>query len=314
VSGSGARTVVIGLADSRHASAMATELLRRMGRIHTELVFRRRVVTGGGTRNGHVKLAAPGIDRRTYVTRIEKALLDGEIDITVRPLEDLPGELPPDLSLAAVLERADARDALCGSSLRALPRQGRVGAGGLRRLAQILALRPDLQPVRLRGPMTTQLQRLRRLPPLDAVVLPVAALTRLGLDGEISEPLAVDEFPPAPAQGALGVLARSADTELGDLLAAVHDPATAAAVEAERALQAGLHDGHGYPIGGHARIDGDRLRIIGQVTAPDGSQLARQHAAGRVDEAAALGRRLAADLLALGAGQILADIRPDDRL
>jgi hydroxymethylbilane synthase len=328
--------VVVGIGESRLASAMATELLRRMGRVHPHLVFRRRIIAGGsggssggrgGARNGHVMVASPRTDRHVDVTRIEKALLDGDIDLTVGPIKDMPGQVPPGLALTAVLARTDARDALCGSSLRALPHQARVGTSGLRRRAQILALRPDVLPFRLNGPITSQLQQLRRMPPLDAVVLPVAGLARLGLAGTINESLAVDEFPPAPGQGALGVITRSADAstspgsgartradaELREQLAAVHDPVTAAAVAAERSLRAGLHEGCGFPIGGHARIDGDQLRIIGQVTAPDGRRCARRHAAGPVADAAAIGRQLAADLLDGGAGQILAAIRPGDR-
>jgi hydroxymethylbilane synthase len=291
---------------------MTTELLKRLARVHPHLVFRRLVVSGGvcGFRNDHVRVQSPAGDRRAFLGRLDEAVLSGEVDLTVRSLKDVPVEVPPGLALAAVLERMDPRDALCGSSLRELPPGARVGGSSMRRTAQLVALRPDLRPVRIRGSVAAQLQQLQRLQPLDAVVLPVAGLARLGLAGRIGEALGVEEFPPAPGQGALGVLVRSDDTELRSLLTAVHDPATAAAVEAERNLRAGLHEGCGLPIGGHAQVDGDgdRLRIIGQVTAPDGSRFARRQASGATTDAAALGRRLATDLRAVGADEILAEI------
>jgi len=306
--GSTDRPLVVGSGEGPLAAAMTTELLRRLARVHPRLVFRRVVVAGGGARNGHVKVQSASTDQRAFVSQLDKAVLSGEIDLTVRSLKDMPGSAPPDLVLAAVLARTDARDALCGSSLRALPYGARVGGSSLRRTAQLVALRPDVRPVPVHGPIATQLHQLRRLQPLDAVVLPVAALARLGLEGRIGEALGIEEFPPAPGQGALGVLARSDDAELRELLAAVHHPATAAAVEAERCLRAGLHEGCGLPIGGHAHLDGGRLRLIGQVTAPDGSRFARRQATGAVADAAALGLRLAADLRADGAGEILAEI------
>jgi hydroxymethylbilane synthase len=299
--------IVVGSRGGELAEAMTTELLRQLGRAHPHVVFRRLVVTTVDGRNGKSQVHLPPA-RRMFTTQLEAALLGGEIDLAVRSLKDVAVTPPPDLALGAVLARADARDALCGSSLRALPHGARVGTGSPRRTAQMLALRPDVKTVRLRGGMAATLQRLRGLTPLDGVVLPVSGLTRLGLEGGISEPLGPEEFPPAPGQGALGVQVRAEDDEVRALLAPVHDETTGAAVTAERALLAGLQGNCAIPIGAHAEVRGDQLRLVGQVTALDGSRFARLETTGPAADAADLGHELATNLLDMGAGRILADI------
>jgi hydroxymethylbilane synthase len=143
-------------------------------------------------------------------------------------------------------------------------------------------------------------------------VLAAAGLVRLGLDAEIAELLPPDRFPPSPGQGAMGVQIRADDPELRELLAVVHDPATAAAVEAERTLLAELRGGCSVPIGAHAEVIGREVRLVGQVTALDGSWFVRLEAHGSADVAGDVGRQLAQDLLAKGADGILADVRASD--
>jgi hydroxymethylbilane synthase len=292
---------------------MTRELLAPLERTCPDVVFRHRVVMTSGDRDRTSELRALSDGGQgAFTTQLEAALLAREIDVAVHSLKDLPTTSPAELTLAAVPGRADPRDALCGSSLRDLPRGARVGTGSPRRTAQLLALRPDVRVTPIRGNVPPRLQKLKGSSPLDAVVLAVAGLVRLGLDGEIGERLSAEEFPPSPGQGALGVQVRADDAEVRELLAAVHDPAAGAAVEAERSLLAELRGGCSVPIGAYAGVDGAQLRLVGQVTALDGGWFVRLEATGRADAAGDIGRQLAHDLLAKGADGILAQVRSAD--
>ncbi len=289
---------------------MTRELLGPLERACPDVVFRHRVVMTSGDRDRKSELRAlSDSGQGAFTTQLESALLAGEIDVAVHSLKDLPTLLPAELALAAVPPRADPRDALCGSSLRDLPPSARVGTGSPRRTAQLLALRPDVRVTPIRGNVPPRLQKLKGSSPLDAVVLAVAGLVRLGLAGEIGERLSAEEFPPAPGQGALGVQVRADDSDVREMLAAVHDPGAGAAVEAERSLLAALRGGCSVPIGAYASVDGTQLRLVGQVTALDGSWFVRLEATGHPEAAGNIGRQLAHDLLAKGADSILAEVR-----
>jgi hydroxymethylbilane synthase len=302
--------IVVGACEGPVGETLATDLVRRLGRAHPDAVFRRKVVATVEGRNGKILVRLGGGSDPLFMTQTEAALMDGAIDIAVRPLEEIALHPVVDLALAAILARSDPREALCGASLRALPRGGRVGASSHRRTAQLLALRPDLEVIRLKGTTTTQLRLLRGLRRLDGVVSSVAGLERLRLASAITERLGTEEFPPAPGQGAVAAQIRASDDEMRDLLAPLHDVDTATAVEAERSLLAELHADRAAPIGAHAELDGPQLRLLGQVTALDGRRVARAAVTGPPDHATDLGRRLAHELLAMGADQILTDIRP----
>jgi hydroxymethylbilane synthase len=302
--------IVVGSCEGPIGDALATDLVRRLGRAHPDVVFRREAVATVEGCNGKILVPLGCSSDPLFMTQIEAALLDGTIDIAVRPLEDIAPHPVPDLVLAAILARSDPREALCGASLRGLPRGGRVGAGSRRRAAQLLALRPGLEVVRLQGTVTTQLRFLRGLRRLDGVVSSVADLERLRLAGAITERLGTEEFPPAPGQGAVAAQIRALDDEMRELLAPLHDPDTATAIEAERSLLAELHADRAAPIGAHAELDGPRLRLLAQVTALDGHRVARAAVTGPPAHATRLGRRLAHELLAMGADQILTNTRP----
>lgn len=289
---------------------MTRELLEPLERACPDVVFRHRVVMTSGDRDRKTELRAlSDSGQGAFTTQLESALLADEIDVAVHSLKDLPTASSEDLTLAAVPPRADARDALCGSSLRGLPLGARVGTGSPRRTAQLLALRPDVRVTPIRGNVPPRLQKLKGSSPLDGIVLAVAGLVRLGLDGEIGERLSAEEFPPSPGQGALGVQVRADDAEVREMLSAVHDLNAAAAVEAERSLLAALRGGCSVPIGAYASVDGGQLRLVGQVTALDGSWFVRLEATGHAEAAGDVGRQLAHDLLAKGADSILADVR-----
>ena len=304
------RTVIVGSRGSHLAKAMTRELLEPLERAWPDVVFRHRVAMTSGDRDRKSELRSLSDGGQgAFTTQLESALLAGEIDVAVHSLKDLPTASAPELTLAAVPPRADARDALCGSSLRDLQSGARVGTGSPRRTAQLLALRPDVRVTPIRGNVPPRLQKLRGSSPLDAVVLAVAGLVRLGLDGEIGERLSAEEYPPSPGQGALGVQVRADDLEVQEMLSAVHDPAAAAAVEAERSLLAELRGGCSVPIGAYASVDGTQLRLVGQVTALDGTWFVRLETTGHPDTAGDIGRQLAHDLVAKGADNILADVR-----
>jgi hydroxymethylbilane synthase len=247
-----------------------------------------------------------------FVTAIRRALLDGEIDLAVHSYKDLPTAPEPGLALAAVPAREDPRDALVardGLTLGELPPGSTVGTGAPRRVAQLRALGLGLDVVPIRGNVDT---RMARVAPgdLDAVVLARAGLARLGRLDAVTEALDPLQVLPAPAQGALAVECRADDARTRELLAPLEDPATRAAVVAERSTLAALEAGCSAPVAAYAEIadgeDGPELFLRASVTAIDGSDSVRGSLSDRLPEAAALGRALAAELLDRGAAELMA--------
>jgi hydroxymethylbilane synthase len=246
-------------------------------------------------------------DKSRWVSELERALLAGEIDLAVHSAKDVPGELPDGLAIVAVPARADPRDALCGApGLDALRPGARVGTSSLRRRAQLLAARPDLDVVDLRGNVDTRLRRLAD-GDFDAVVLALAGLERLGRSGEAGAALDPDAVVPAPGQGCLALEARAGDEAVRAALDPLTDRAALVALLAERAVVTALDATCRTPVGAHARIaDGGGLALSAFVGIPDGSAWARDALTGSTDEPAALGRAVAERLLAAGAGDLLA--------
>jgi hydroxymethylbilane synthase len=226
----------------------------------------------------------------------------------------MPTEQPEGLVLGAILERADPRDALVvrggEGGLDTLPTGARVGTSSLRRRAQLLAARPDLEVLDLRGNVDTRLGKLRQ-GRYDAVVLAAAGLARLGRAEAISQVLPLDLMLPAVGQGALCVEVRAGDGTTLDLIAALDHAPTRQATEAERALLRCLEGGCQVPIGAHGRVEGDSLHLQGLVAALDGSRLVRDEVRGPASEAAELGTALARRLLAAGGEAILEEVRRD---
>jgi hydroxymethylbilane synthase len=254
-----------------------------------------------------------------FVTQLRACLLDGGVDIVVHSLKDLPTQPAAYLEVAAVPPRADARDALVardGLTLSTLPQGASVGTGSPRRAAQLLAVRPDLDVQPLRGNVDTRIGRVGRAGAdgLDAIVVAAAGLARLGRLDEATQLLGPDAMLPAPGQGALAIECRAADVEPGgrlrDLLAPLDDPSSHAAVVAERALLAGLEAGCTAPVGAFAEVDAAlNLHLVAVVVSVDGVTAIRGSAQGAATDAEGIGRRLAADLLARGAGALMGTIR-----
>ena len=241
-----------------------------------------------------------------FVTALRERLLAGDIDLAVHSLKDLPTAPAAGLVVAAVPERADARDVLVargGVRFVDLPLGARIGTGSPRRAAQLLALRPDLVIAPIRGNVDTRLRKVVD-GEYDAVVLAAAGLARLGRSAEITETFAIDVVLPAPGQGALAVECRSDDPALAGLLARLDHAATRAAVIAERALRATLEAGCTAPVGAYAVV-GKEISLTGAVVAPDGTRTLRSMATGSVDAAESIGCRLAEDLLAQGAADLM---------
>jgi len=259
---------------------------------------------------------------RAFFTReIDRALLAGEIDIAVHSLKDLATALEPGLALAAVLEREDPRDALisrAGAALAALPAGARVGTSSLRRRAFLARTRSDLELAELRGNVPTRLERLVE-GRYDAIVLAVAGLKRLGLEGRITEYLPPQAFPPAVSQGAIGVVTRAGDAEPSRWLRPLEHFATRVATLAERALLRRIEGGCQVPLGALGTVRDGRLELRAMVCALDGSRALEASGETLLGEpgapevalarAAAIGERLGGELLAQGARELIAELR-----
>jgi len=242
-----------------------------------------------------------------FSKEIEAALDTNEVDIGVHSSKDMATTLPTGLRLAAFLEREDIRDAfvsLKAGSVDDLPRGAKLGSSSLRRAAQMLRARPDLEIVPFRGNVDTRLRKLED-GIADATLLAVAGLNRLGRQHEITSYLDPERFPPAPAQGAIGLEIRNADQRTADLIAPLNHGPTATAVLAERALLGALDGSCRTAIGAVTRIEGETLRLKGEILSPDGQIAIFGELSGAAAEPARLGHEL---------GQILRDKAGSDFL
>jgi hydroxymethylbilane synthase len=268
-------------------------------------------LTTQGDRIQDRPLAAVG-GKGLFVKEIEEALLRNEVDLAVHSLKDLPAFMPPGLTLGAVPEREDPRDALCSpqfEKLALLPQGARVGTSSLRRACQLKALRPDLEIVAIRGNVDTRLRKLET-EKLAAVVLAHAGLKRLGLGGRATEIFEPEAVLPAVGQGALALQQREGDAKVSARLARLEDAATRVCVEAERAFLAKLEGGCQVPLAAHARLTGELLELRGLVGAPDGSKILRDAGSAPIPDAAVLGRAVAESLLEQGAAQLMGKTDP----
>lgn len=264
------------------------------------------IIRTTGDKITDVPLAQVG-GKGLFTKEIEDALLAGTIDLAVHSLKDMPTELPAGLTLSAILEREDPRDAVIGKPLSELRAGDRVGTSSLRRSAQLHALRLGLVVESLRGNVDTRLRKLDE-GHYDAIILAAAGLKRLGWGERIRETLAPEVMCPAVGQGALAIETRDDGGAGWSLAQELDHPATRFAVTAERALLATLEGGCQVPIGAHATVDGAAIHMSAVVLSPDGEQMQRITGVGDTGDPPALGRRLGEQLLAQGAGEILSAI------
>jgi hydroxymethylbilane synthase len=286
----------------RQAEEIAAGLRRAWPRIEVELV----PIRTSGDRLATAHLAEVG-GKGLFVQEIDEALREGRVDLAVHSLKDLPGERPRDLVLAAFPRREDPRDVLVGAtptSMDALPTGARVGTSSLRRSVQLLARRPDVAAMPIRGNVDTRLRKLRQ-GEYDALVLAAAGLRRLGLLDATATLLEPDEMLPAVGQGTLGVETRADDGEILALAEPLTDRETRTATLAERAFLEAVGGTCTTPLAAYARRAGNRLKLDAFVATPDGARVMRDGEVGDPEAPEALGRRLAARLLAAGAEAII---------
>ncbi len=259
----------------------------------------------------------PGEDKSRWVSELERALLDGTIDVAVHSAKDVPGELAPGLALLAAPARASAEDVLCGAgALDALAPGARVGTSSVRRVAQLRAARADVEVVAVHGNVDTRLRKLAEpAVRLDAIVLARAGLQRLGREAEIGAALDPARFVPAPGQGTLALQARADDERARAALGQIGDEAALACLLAERALARALQAGCDTPLGAHAEIDAsdaDRapagartMRLRAWVGLPDGSEWIADELDGDAAEPQRLADAVAARMETVGARELL---------
>jgi hydroxymethylbilane synthase len=242
-----------------------------------------------------------------FVNGLREKVLSGEVDFAVHSLKDLPTSPAEGIVLAAVPPRDDPRDALCGpAKLADLPRGARIGTGSPRRMAQLRGLRRDLEVVPIRGNADTRLRKVTD-GEFDAIVLAYAGLVLINRLEAVSEVFDPGQMLPAPGQGALAVECRADRTDLIELLGTLDDPASRAAVAAERALLAALEAGCSAPVGAYAALEERTIHLIGVVAGYDGERQIRLSESGHPDTAERLGRDLAARMIAEGADQLMGE-------
>ncbi len=302
-------TLIIGTRGSQLALWQAEWVQRQLKQIAPDISVVLKRIQTSGDKIQDVPLAKVG-GKGLFVKEIEEALLKNDIDLAVHSMKDMPAVLPSGLHIICIPEREDPRDALLAGDkkkLDALPLGARVGTSSLRRQAQLLHVRPDLQIKMLRGNVDTRLRKLQENL-FDAIVLAASGLKRLGWDEHITECLPVDVSLPAIGQGALGIEGREDDGFVRNLVSRLEHQPTRVTVTAERALLKRLEGGCQVPIAGHAVLQGESLTLDGLVISLDGKRYVRYALSGSMSEAESLGTKVAEGLLDRGAQPILQEI------
>lgn len=301
------KELVIGTRGSKLALWQAEHVARLIAGKYPEVKVTLKHIVTTGDKILDVPLAKIG-GKGLFTKELEHAMLAGEIDLAVHSLKDMPTALPEGLELAVITERVDPGDALISplyGELDKLPLGARVGTSSLRRKAQLLHYRPDLKICDLRGNLDTRLNKLDN-GDLDAIVLAVAGLVRLGWQQRISQILPKSICLPAVGQGALAIETRSADREVLSAVRFLNHPATAAAATAERAYLREVEGGCQIPLGVYGILDTDGLMLQAVILPPDGTTVIRDAVTGPVEAADELGVILAKRMLDAGGREILA--------
>lgn len=300
----------LGTRGSQLALWQADWVAREIKQLRPDLDIELKIIKTQGDKILDVALSKIG-DKGLFTRELENELLAGEIDLAVHSMKDLPSVLAPGLVLGGVLKRENPQDVLIshkGYTLMTLPRHGSVGTSSLRRIAQLRALRPDLNMVDLRGNVETRLKKMLKQD-LDGIILAYAGVTRLGFAGQISEIIATDIMLPAVGQGAIAIEIRADDQKTRKITTLIDDLPTNLATQAERALLRELEGGCQVPIASLAQINGSILYLEGLVASMDGQTVIKECQTGNVDQAREIGRLLAQKLLQRGADSILQEIR-----
>jgi hydroxymethylbilane synthase len=299
------RTLRIGTRGSMLAKWQAESVRKRLfavAGVEAEIV----IIKTAGDKLQHIPLTTMG-GKGIFIKELEEALLEETIDLAVHSVKDIPTDTPSRLSFPAVCRRDDVRDCLVGTTLASLRQGARVGTGSLRRQAQLLHLRPDLDIRDLRGDVDTRLRKVES-GEYEAIMLSKAGLDRLGLSQRISEVLSPEVCMPAVGQGAIAVECRLKDTEAADIVAPLDDAETRTAIIAERALLGAVQGGCQVPLGAWARMERGELVLEACVCSADGVQYVKQRATAPPDQAAQLGEHIARLLIEAGGQAILEEV------
>jgi hydroxymethylbilane synthase len=302
------KAVRVGTRGSALAVRQTEIVLVTLRAVHTATAFETVAITTGGDRDRTSPIERLGVG--TFVREIEEALARSEIDFAVHSLKDLPSATPAEFSLAALTAREDPRDVLVARGrvkLADLPRGARIGTSSPRRRAQLMAAVPHVKVLPLRGNVDTRLNKCLVDPEsgYDGGVLAAAGVARLGRLSAVVEFLDPRVFTPAAGQGILAVETRAGDAATARLVAAVEDPRSRAAADAERSFLSAMGGGCAVPVTAHAFFDGPRLTVAGFVSDADGREVVRNEVSGPPRDASGLGRRLADALLASGARRLV---------
>jgi hydroxymethylbilane synthase len=304
------RALVIGSRGSKLALWQAHQARQRLVDLNPQIDVRVEIIkTTGDVKNDPLSVIG---GKGVFTKELEDALLDGRIDLAVHSLKDLPTVLPEGLSISAICEREDPRDALVlrsgfeveDASLAGLAAGAVVGTSSQRRLSQLKALRGDVVVTDLRGNVDTRIRKLDE-GQYDAVILATAGLVRLELQGRISARISVMEMLPAVGQGAVAIETRSDNEFAVEATRKLDHPKTRLACLAERSFLRSLGGGCQFPIAAHAIVNGESLKLDGLVAKPDGSEILRGSLAGPLDTPESLGTQLAEHLLQQGARSLL---------
>jgi len=306
------KTIKIGSRDSALAMWQTEFVIKCLKEKTNEYEFEIVPIKTKGDKILDVSLAKVG-DKGLFTKELEAAMLNGETDMAVHSMKDVPTELVDGLCIGAILERENPADVLIspkGYTFATLPQKAKVGTSSLRRKAQILHLRPDLNICDIRGNLNTRMRKMEE-ENFDALILAAAGVIRMGWEDKISEYLSFDTSLPAVSQGAIGIECRENDTEILSLVKLIHDEMTAACVYAERALLQALEGGCQIPIAAYGTIEENILTLNGLVGSLDGTTIIRGGKKGPISENVQLGKDLAEELKKQGAMEILAQIRQE---
>lgn len=271
------REILVGTRKSHLALIQTNEVIRQLKQAGITNPIKIKKFDTKGDQNLDVSLSKVG-GKGIFSNEIEQALHNKEIDFAVHSMKDLPPIMPEGLTIAAIPRREDHRDAYISKNdvrLENLPAGATIGTSSIRRAAQILAIRPDLQTKSIRGPVESRIRQLEK-DDYDAIILAVAGLKRLDLEKVITEYLPADTFIPAIGQGALAIQSRSGDDELREILATINDEESARAIETERAFIHLFDEDEQAPVGGYAFIQQDEISLHGMVLTSDGAQVLRE--------------------------------------
>lgn len=301
--------LVIGSRGSDLALTQAKWIQKRIRALFPDLEASIRIVKTTGDKDTTSSIRA-GSSIGVFVKELERALLEHEIDMAIHSMKDVPTQIQTGLSISAIPEREEVRDALITpgkSDFSSLPPRARIGTGSIRRQAQLLALRPDLQVVDIRGNVNTRLKKMES-GSYDAIILACAGLNRLNLKNRISDVFTLEQILPAAGQGALAVETRSDDTRTAKVAAALNHEPSSIAVSAERTFLKRMGGGCNVPVAVHARVEDNWINIEGLVVSPDGINTVRESVRHARDSAADAAVSLADRLLDRGGRSILNDL------